>query len=124
MKILRRSLIGLLLFIVLIIGLLSIAPTAPLLSISNHILNDHGMQLSNVTGLNITPTTVRLESIKINSSRYSILIDSLNSSFSLLELLEGRLSFLEIDLMKISINEASGEQTLPTRENYTEYQYE
>ena len=109
MKILRRSLIGLLLFVVLIVGLLSAAPTAPLVLISNHVLNDRDMQISNVTGLSIFPASVSLESIEINSSRYSILIDSLNSSFSLLELLRGRLSFLEIDSMKISFNETSGE---------------
>ncbi len=109
MKILRRSLIGLLLFVVLIVGLLSAAPTAPLVLISNHVLNDRDMQISNVTGLSIFPASVSLESIEINSSRYSILIDSLNSSFSLLELLKGRLSFLEIDSMKISFNETSGE---------------
>ena len=110
MKILRRSLIGLLLFVILIVGLLSAAPTAPLVSISNRVLNDRDMRLSNVTGLSISPTSVSLESMEINSSRYSILIDSLNSSFSLLELLRGRLSFLDIDSMKISFNETSDEE--------------
>jgi len=103
MRVLKISSIALLVLLLSLCALLIIAPSFIVVPLSNLYLHDQGLELSEVTGLNLAPGSGSLESAVLAAPDYRVEISSLTAEYSLFELVSGKTRTLDISNLSIEL---------------------